>query len=162
MNYTKRSEYEKHLAAFLVEGYAQGKVLDVELLEHAAEGAFYSLKTDKPTLDDMQEAFKSVQRALEQVDCAGCSGPAPVYTYDIRNKLTLIDVQEEVDACLEEYEDATGEQFTPRKGTTLSLGLLLWFAYEWRASQRASQFDGETANLAEAFQEYLNKNNAEA
>jgi hypothetical protein len=162
MNYTKRSEYEKHLATFLVKNYAQGKVLDAELLKYAAEGAFYELKTGAPALADVEVAFDNVHTMLENVDCAGCSGPAPIYTYDIYSKLAMIDVQEEIDTCLQEYEDATGEQFTPRKGTPLSLGLLLWFAYEWRASQLASQFYGEAASLADDFQEYLNKNNVEA
>lgn len=125
------------------------KVIDGELFEWAFDGAAYGLKVENPdklTADEWGEVLGGAQSRLDEHDCAGCSSPAPVYTHRMVEK--LVEVWDEVDEALEEYQDATGENWQPQRKQALTVGALLWVGYEWRAGQLANWLESEKGVLA--------------
>ena len=53
-----------------------------------------------------------------------------------------------MDEALEEYQDATGENWQPQRKQALTVGALLWVGYEWRAGQLANWLESEKGVLA--------------
>jgi hypothetical protein len=81
------------------------------------------------------ENIEAVIACLERIDCAACYSPAPIYNYDMAREISWYWL--EIDDARDAYQEATGEQWTPREhGGILSF---LWFAYEWIAHELASE-----------------------
>ncbi|MFN7640446.1 MAG: hypothetical protein ACK5PR_01725 [bacterium] len=149
LTYQQSGAAEDKAFKHILEDNKTDKELDKELLEWAFDGAAYGLQVENPerlTSDEWEELLDSAQSRLEECDCAGCSSPAPVYTQAMVEKLAQ--VWDEVDEALEEYQDATGDNWQPTRKQALTVGAILWFAYEWRASQLASWLDSEKGVLA--------------
>lgn len=105
--------------------------IDVALLEWACEGADYEAET----ADDM---LVNVVRRLGECNCSGASAPAGlIYNGDIYAQVA--DWGFEIDETLADYEDARGAAYGPPGNTGLTIGTLVWFAVEWRASELASR-----------------------
>jgi len=82
------------------------------------------------------ETLKDAQDRLKEVNCAGCSGPAPIYNYEVAQEMAKY--WSYIQDALEEYEDATGEYWTPKDGNFLQY---VWFTYEWFASDLARKIE---------------------
>lgn len=149
LSYEQSKQIEAKALAFLLEQKGPMGAIDKALLEWAADGAAYGLQVENQEAlkaSDWQDIFDNIQSMLESCNCAACSSPAPIYTHAMVQELA--EVWEEVDEALSEYHDATGDNWQPvdysnRKPGLLTVGALLWFAYEWRASQLASWLESE-------------------
>lgn len=154
LTYNQAKELEAKALVHLLEKYEDAGELDKALLDWAADGAAYGADVEdanRLTGDEWEAILDCVQDKLEECDCAGCNSPASFYTQRMVEELA--EVWDEVDEALQEYHDATGENWQPqgyrsRKPGGLTVGVLLWFAYEWRASQLANWLDGEKGVLA--------------
>ena len=94
---------------------------------------------------DDAETPDDVLGRLEYMDCAGCYSPAPIYNDDMAAEIARF--WPEIDVAIESYRDATGEHWTPGKNQNFLC--YLWFAYEWLASELASQIRSDYEGDAE-------------
>jgi hypothetical protein len=88
--------------------------------------------------EDADHAERVITR-LEELDCAACYSPAPIYYHDMA--AGIAEHWQEIDAALDSYRDATGEAWTPQKDQNFLTHL--WFAYEWTARELADDIRNE-------------------
>ena len=87
--------------------------------------------------DDIETAFDAAERitgTLRSINCSGCFAPSGlIYNHDLGREAG--EHWAEIDDALEDYQDSMGTPWQPQSG--LSVGQLVWFAYEWNAHRLA-------------------------
>ena len=90
---------------------------------------------------------KDIIRHLETTDCAACHAPAGlIYNADLAVKLSEWWV--EIDDALDEYQQETGEAWTPDPSKGLTFLSYVWFAVEWEAHKMARNVEWAIENGA--------------
>lgn len=102
------------------------------LLEWAIDSTEYDVDDTAPAA----ELAGAMIATLEQINCAGVSAPSGlVYNHDLGAEAGRRWF--EIDDALDDYRDSTGEPPAPGDGQSISIGWLVWFAYEWNAHRLA-------------------------
>ncbi len=88
------------------------------------------------------ENDKDVIERLQEVNCAACCGPAPIYNDDMAQCIAAnwAEIQEALDA----FYDTTGLSYAIKSSE--SFLNVVWFAYEWFASELATELDTSEFN----------------
>jgi hypothetical protein len=97
--------------------------------------------------EDADDAARVITR-LEELDCAGCYSPAPIYNHDLARE--IVEHWTEIDDALDSYRENTGEAWTPKAGQSFLNHL--WFAYEWTARDLADDIRSEVESEGGDFQ----------
>ncbi len=86
---------------------------------------------------DAEIGLDALIEHLQRIDCS--TGHCPhglMYNTDICSRLPSW--SHSIDEALEEYREATGENWSPGDGC-LTIGSLVWFAVEWVANEIANE-----------------------